>query len=594
MRPLAPMPQLTLPYALVGAAAGALCCGVLANPLLREHPAGDPLVAAVVTALIGALVGAFLHRRCSARASMWASPGSTRAPLMVALLAGGATSGAVVGAIAWQTERGAIGGASAGLVAAVAFFPVAAAVMGAALRAERARMGSWVAASDRRAVWAILGTALAMATVLGLPDWPAARHSRQVQPEVSLLIAAAGAVAALVALAGDALAGDLLLLRRFRALGSRRARFAELEDADHGNGDLAGVEALDLGMGQGTLAELERCGSAYRGRDRAVALLIGDVDTARRAVVRSAAVAAAGVVLCVAMLAVHRWAAGPAAVALYREQRCEQREARACGLAADHHLRGEAPRSSPERAAELLFRGCALGDIESCRRHGGLLGDALPTENSHAAVDASLRAGCQAGDDASCRRRIDRALAPGRWDRESVHALVPLYNAACDLGDARACIELRVLVTLVDEDDPPLHEVLRCLHGFAVACDVAADQLRPVERPAGLALRELACAHGLTWSCHVAGWKWLEADRRHGVGFSGLDAEARAVTLYTRACELGAAFSCCEAAYIRAHSEVGNRDIGWARELLRLAAAKGHAEIGACSILRSEPEMASR
>ena len=59
---------------------------------------------------------------------------------------------AIVGGDRWITGECAFGGA----LCAVVFLPVCLVVIGAARRAQRARLGSIVAGSDRRTVWGIL------------------------------------------------------------------------------------------------------------------------------------------------------------------------------------------------------------------------------------------------------------------------------------------------------------------------------------------------------------------------------------------------------------------------------------------------------
>ena len=58
-----------------------------------------------------------------------------------------------------------------GFASAVVFVPVVLAVVRAARASQRARLGTLVAAVDRRAIWSILAAALALTTLEGTLDW---------------------------------------------------------------------------------------------------------------------------------------------------------------------------------------------------------------------------------------------------------------------------------------------------------------------------------------------------------------------------------------------------------------------------------------
>src|SRR6185369_14025118 len=103
--------------------------------------------------------------------------------LFLALFAAGALSGAAVGGVSPGTPAAVAAGSVGGLACALAFIPVGALVLGFARRAQRARLGSIVAGADRRAVWGILVTSLAVTTLAALPDWPAWLAGGAVGPE---------------------------------------------------------------------------------------------------------------------------------------------------------------------------------------------------------------------------------------------------------------------------------------------------------------------------------------------------------------------------------------------------------------------------
>jgi hypothetical protein len=136
-----------------------------------------------------------------------------------------------------------------------------------------------------------------------------------------------------------------------------------------------------------------------------------------------------------------------------------------------------------------------------------------------------------------------------------------------------------------------------CLRGFAGDCDLAAwltepSASRSLRSHPDLALHELGCTQGRAWSCHLAAWKWAATGRRFDDA-GAVDREAHAVGLHTRACVLGAAPSCCEGAWIRAHGAAANRDLAKARALFDRASCMLEQELGACAVLRDEPAIAS-
>jgi len=192
------------------------------------------------------------------------------------------------------------------------------AVFGAAAgwRAARARMGSIVASSDRRAMWGILAAALAGATLLALPDWPASLSGSLAAPW-----AAMGMTIACGALMVGLLVADLESLSRVRRLDREAAAMEVREPTTEAREDDPEPE-VDFGLGDDVLARMARGAAAHRARDRATALLLGSSAQAlaalRGALVRSAV----GLAVVAFALAAHAFAAGPEGLDAYQSYRC--------------------------------------------------------------------------------------------------------------------------------------------------------------------------------------------------------------------------------------------------------------------------------
>ncbi len=208
------MPEIAYPFAVFGAAAGWLAAGFLCTPIVDlTHGHSEQPLAAGCSLVIAAALGRYLTWSV-VNARVFADVSGTWFRLVVAQAFGGALSGTLVGGFAWGNERGASAGCVAGGLAGLAFLPIGAAVVGAALRASRARLGSVVAASDRRAMWGILAAVLAGATLLAVPDWPAS-----VIGYVETPWAALGLTLACGGLMVGLLVADLQAFARVRRLG---------------------------------------------------------------------------------------------------------------------------------------------------------------------------------------------------------------------------------------------------------------------------------------------------------------------------------------------------------------------------------------
>jgi len=325
MADISRFPSLVLPFAITGAAAGWLSAG-LGGRLITQ-----PLAALCAT-VVAALAGAILKRLCVGRRYPYElnppdpelRPATDAWPLHVAVVI---ATGAATGGLAALFIPGcrfrlqcAVGGA----VFAIVFVPVCLAVIAAARRAQRARLGSIVAGCDRRAVWGILAITLAVTTAEALPEWSPAMAGYGLTPVVAL---------ALLVLTGVV----TLFLRRADAAALKRAR-RELEagltarhEADPEPED-AGLVPLDLGLGDGVLARTARGAAAYRDRARTVALVRGSPELALGALQGAVRRGTVGLVVIGMMGALHAAAARVPAVVLY-ESRCDLGDRSACRMA---------------------------------------------------------------------------------------------------------------------------------------------------------------------------------------------------------------------------------------------------------------------
>ncbi|WP_438021856.1 hypothetical protein [Sorangium sp. So ce233] len=313
--------ELGLPFALVGAAAGWISAGVLASPLVDVALSGKQEVAAVCAGIIGGVIGALLPRVVAPRQA-WHGRGPTWACLAALVLPGGALAGGLIGGITGGSLYTAATGVVNGVICGAATLPICGAVLEAALRAERARLGSIVAAADRRAVWQILAASLAAATLAALPEWPAARLGLVPVPEI------VGALAV-----GSWMAIGLLILADAAALGHRlpgAAAAAEEPCSPDAIASDPAVPRVDLGLGDEVHARLAR-GNAYRGRDRASLLVIGSHAEAHAALAGALRRGVICFALGAAVLVAHRWAAGASAVHAYQAARCALGHGVSCG-----------------------------------------------------------------------------------------------------------------------------------------------------------------------------------------------------------------------------------------------------------------------
>ncbi|WP_159396866.1 hypothetical protein [Sorangium cellulosum] len=325
MSPEAPVP-LALPFGAMGLVGGCLAADQLAvpEPALR-------LLLTSITPVVAALLGSYLTGRiggvaAGARAgdagrgagagasAGWAGgtalvegPGqwTQRGPIVAGLLALGAigvagvANGMAIGVM--FGPPGLVVGAAFGAVYSLPFMPALAVVLLAASRVGRARAGSIVAASDRRAVWGATAGVIAVA-VLAARAWIGAHVAADlghVVAGVGLAVVGALVVADAVAMArvmklprgrmevgesGDG--GEAGEAGEVGEGGARRAERAARADGQGASGGAGTPERVDLGLGDEVHVEVVRPTHVYRGvrqvarvvrgnRERAVAALRG-------------------------------------------------------------------------------------------------------------------------------------------------------------------------------------------------------------------------------------------------------------------------------------------------------------------------------
>jgi hypothetical protein len=268
-------PRLAPPFALVGAAAGWLSAGLLANPLVAQLRRDMQLATMIVACALAAGTGALLRHWCAGRRYGYqlAIPDpNVRLPTdvwwrhAVAMIATGTLTGTFIGG-SFNADDG-VRGAIIGTLCALVFLPVGFAVLSSARRAQRARLGSIVAASDRRAVVGILAASLGVATFEAAPDWAAWDAP----------------IAAVVMWSWAFVVVVLVTVVDERA---RRMLGVVVRDLEARPDSSDAPDKIDLGVGDEVAARLERSISPYRGSDRTLALVHGDPRIARGALRRA-------------------------------------------------------------------------------------------------------------------------------------------------------------------------------------------------------------------------------------------------------------------------------------------------------------------
>jgi hypothetical protein len=328
-------PGLAVPFALVGASAGWLSAGLAANPLFGSGgPAPSGVIhaffgtTALVAAVMAGATGALIRRLCVGKRRWYEiddpdpelrAPADTW-PLQAGLVVvAGAFTGALIDVLFFRDEY-MLMCTAVGALLALAFVPVCLSVIAAARRAQRARHGSLVASSDRRAVWGTLAITLAAATVEALPEWPAAAADDRPWPFVAL---------AVLALAGLA---TLRIFREDRAVfgQARELVRAGLEAREEPAQEAPEILRFDLGLGEDLYARRARGAAAYRQVDRTVALVQGSPGAALAALERAVRRGKIGLVVVALVGAAHLAAGSRLAWRGYGEVRCVHGDLRGC------------------------------------------------------------------------------------------------------------------------------------------------------------------------------------------------------------------------------------------------------------------------
>lgn len=293
--PASPMPSLALPFAVLGAAAGWLSAGFIANPMTLWGYEGLNGPAALCGAVVTGIMGSVLTRWCRPK-RLFSRVDVGRIRLALLVIAGGMLTGGITAALLVPYNGSGRDGVLLGLLCALPFIPLCAIVLEAARRAERARMGSIVAAADRREVWSILMSCVPVATLAALPDWISFARGQTSPPAaaVFMVLSAAVLMTALLAANKKAVANVAKVMEGVEAPG---------EDAEIDAG--APVPKVDLGLGDDLFAKLTRHAAAYRNRDRAVALVVGSPARATEALRRAMRRNKVGLAICAAALLCH-------------------------------------------------------------------------------------------------------------------------------------------------------------------------------------------------------------------------------------------------------------------------------------------------
>ncbi len=403
-------PHLALPFAIVGASGGWLSASLVSSPLVQRFQADLRAPATLVAAIFSALAGALITRICTQVGlrydleTLEESEARPRADRWIVhalvMLATGTVTGSLVAGLG-NVYNGIAFGALAGLGCAAAFVPVCLLVVAAARRARRARLGSLVSESDRRAVWGILATTLSVATLEALPIWPAPGGEVAQAPIPAMLVAAAATLSAI-------LVADASDFRR-----AKEALAPGLVTRDPGKLAPTDVEApkLDLGLGEEVGARVAPPADVYRGRARTVALVQGDAEQTTLAFRRAILRGRVGLGLVVITICAHVAAASDLGQRLFDEQQCDSFEYRSCARLAD-----AARETDPVRAMSLYEKACGVTSTSSCITLGEMY---LGT------------------DDIGAPRTGPRSEQ--EYDRMAFRRAIEFFSRACRYGDRNGC-----------------------------------------------------------------------------------------------------------------------------------------------------------
>lgn len=261
------MPSLVLPFALVGLAATLFTLSAVSA--LRVGAQGASLVWAGGTgAIVGAFVGLVLRRWRKLHDPMFREKATVRVGMVVVVA--GVVVGMVLGVEAWGTD-GILPFALGGALLSVAFVPACTTVLGAGRSAARARLGSVVAAADRRTIWGTTISAVAVTTLAGLPAIAGGCVRRVSAPQQASAVLAV-AIACVVG-------GALLAILDKRGMSALRRLVLERPLEEAGERASQSKECVDVGLGDSSWAPVGGA-ATYRSKTEQEVLLRGDVGTA--------------------------------------------------------------------------------------------------------------------------------------------------------------------------------------------------------------------------------------------------------------------------------------------------------------------------
>jgi TPR repeat protein len=263
--------------------------------------------------------------------------------------------------------------------------------------------------------------------------------------------------------------------------------------------------------------------------------------------------------------------------AALRERACARGRQEECVALAWMLFRGKGLVVKDERRAfELLRRACALGNIDGCTGYAkeGPSVDRDPIRRR--GFELQLEA-CKAGELGRCwgayeERRSMAIWAPGMpgVPDETWRALVARTGAACDRGDAEACVHASKFAQEgVGRDRSPEDAkalTLRaCTLGGALSCAVSGIALEATEPEHARALYGRACTLGEGFAC--ARLARGETD------------PARIVELSQRACDLGHQNTCSDLARRLERGDGVPADPARARGLAELLCRRGWTSV---------------
>jgi formylglycine-generating enzyme required for sulfatase activity len=428
-------PRLWLPFAVLGVAVGDAASRLLTSPIV-EIADLEPVVAVVLSGIAAALVGVWLTHLARAEERADGGEGDALRGWTWRVFVVVPVGGVVGAAVSWLSPHGDFGsGVGLGLACAVAACPLCVAIVHAAIRARRARLGSIVAAVDLQQVYGSLGAAIALAALPSAISWPLVRAEGARPPWLAC---------AAVVVGGMLAASELSLGRAaLRRLGGLVADLAEPTRAVAASD----VPSFDLGLGEGVAARVEG-GFSYRGAERETALVIGDVDEAKAAIARAVRWSFVRVAAVVVVALVHVAMSRQVVALAFETKLCARGRMASCdGLGDLLDARGV------PGAVEVSGRACVFGVTTSCARLAAHVDVAAP---DHAEAKARLDEACNAHVGVACQ--LLACAAPRTRHAER--------NAARRLAE-RAVDERATQVCATPREDPGVAPDDACPAGMA-------------------------------------------------------------------------------------------------------------------------------